>query len=81
MKSVGPDSIEYPFILDPTFPDSSIPHPVAVMHVNIDVEHPAKALQEVQNRQHYIVHIAKAAGLSLLGVVAPAAPVDGHVSL
>lgn len=52
---------------------------VAVVDVDIDVQHPLVSLQELQDGEHDVVHVAEPRGFCLLGVVHPAAPVEGHV--
>ena len=56
-------------------------HAVAVVDVNVDVEHARVHLEQLQDAQHAVVDVAEAARLALLGVVQPAAPVDDNVRL
>jgi hypothetical protein len=48
---------------------------VAVVDVDVDVQHALMFLQQLQDAQHAVVDIAEAAGLALLGVVQAASPV------
>lgn len=41
---------------------------------------PGVVLEQLQYCQHQVVHVAEAAGLTLLGMVQPATPVDGRVA-
>ena len=43
--------------------------------------HPDHPLEQLQNAQHDVVHVAEAGRLALLGVVQAACPVDGDVRL
>mmetsp|Transcript_1791 Transcript_1791/g.2943 ORF Transcript_1791/g.2943 Transcript_1791/m.2943 type:complete len:340 (-) Transcript_1791:445-1464(-) len=57
-------------------------HAVSVMDVDVDVQHALVLLQQLQDAQHAIVHVAEATRLALLGVVQSTGPVDhrvGHI--
>mmetsp|Transcript_19563 Transcript_19563/g.49742 ORF Transcript_19563/g.49742 Transcript_19563/m.49742 type:complete len:489 (-) Transcript_19563:155-1621(-) len=54
-------------------------HAVAMVHVDVDVQHARVVAQQLQDGQHQVVHVAEARRLPLLGVVQPARPVDGDV--
>ena len=56
-------------------------HAVPVVDVDVDVDHALVLLQKLQDRQHAVVHVAKARRLALLGVVEAAGPVDHDVAL
>ena len=43
-------------------------HPVAVVDVDVDVKDTVVVLEELQNSQHAIVHIAKTRGFALFRV-------------
>ena len=49
---------------------------VAVVHVDVDVQHAGVVAQELQDGEHDIVDVAEAGGFGLLGVVQAAGPVD-----
>ena len=52
---------------------------VAVVHVDVDVEHALVVLEQLENGEHDVVDVAEAGRLALLGVMQTAAPVDGDV--
>ena len=52
---------------------------VAVVDVDVDVEHPLVVLEQLQDGQDDVVDVAEAGGLALLGVVEAAGPVDGDL--
>lgn len=54
-------------------------HAVAVMAVNVDVEHARDGAEELQDAEHDVVDEAEPGGLALFGVVQPAGPVDGNI--
>eukprot|EP00850_Spirogloea_muscicola_P008017 SM000042S15284 [mRNA] locus=s42:174238:177192:+ [translate_table: standard] len=54
-------------------------HAVAVVDVDVDVQHALVVLEELQDGQHDVVDVAEPRRLALLGVVQPAGPVDGDV--
>lgn len=53
---------------------------VAVVHVDVDVQHPGVVLQQLQNGDHDVVDVTEAGRLKLLGVMEPAGPVNGDVA-
>ncbi len=54
---------------------------VAVMHVNVDVQHARVDAQQLQDGEHNVVDVAEARRLGPLGVMQPAAPGYGDVGL
>lgn len=58
----------------------SLLYAVAVMDVDIDVEHPGVNTQQLENRKHNVVDVAKSARLALFRVMQAAAPIDGNVA-
>jgi hypothetical protein len=54
---------------------------VAVVDVDVDVEHALVVLEQLEDAEHAVVHVAEARGLALLGVVQAAGPVDADVGL
>jgi hypothetical protein len=54
---------------------------VAVVDVNVDVQHARVALQQLEDRKHNVVGVAEPARLALLRVVQAAGPVDRNVRL
>mmetsp|Transcript_19284 Transcript_19284/g.58237 ORF Transcript_19284/g.58237 Transcript_19284/m.58237 type:complete len:229 (-) Transcript_19284:917-1603(-) len=44
-------------------------HAVAMMHIDVQVQHPRMHLQQLQNPQHQVVHVAEPARLGLLSMV------------
>ena len=56
-------------------------HAVPVVHVNVNVQHAPVVLEQLQDAQHNVVHVAEAGRLPALRVVQPARPVDGNVRL
>ena len=54
-------------------------HAVAVVDVDVDVQHARVVLQQLQDAQHDVVHVAEARRLALLRVVQPARPVHRDV--
>mmetsp|Transcript_7849 Transcript_7849/g.19970 ORF Transcript_7849/g.19970 Transcript_7849/m.19970 type:complete len:228 (+) Transcript_7849:888-1571(+) len=52
---------------------------VAVVDVDVEVQHARVVLEQLQDGQHQVVEVAEPAGLCPLGVVQPAGPVDGRV--
>mmetsp|Transcript_21840 Transcript_21840/g.55418 ORF Transcript_21840/g.55418 Transcript_21840/m.55418 type:complete len:490 (-) Transcript_21840:14-1483(-) len=54
---------------------------VAVVDVDVDVQHALVVLEQLQDRQHDVVHVAEARRLTLLRVVQPPRPVDRNVGL
>jgi hypothetical protein len=54
-------------------------HPVPVVHVDVDVQHPLVLLQELEDRQHAVVHVAETRGLLSLGVVQASRPINRDV--
>lgn len=56
-------------------------HAVTVVHVNVNVQHARVVLEQLQNAQHDVVHVAEARPLRLLGMVQSARPVDGNIAL
>lgn len=56
-------------------------HPVAMVDVDVDVQHALVELQQLQDAEHDVVDVAEAAGLGLLRVVQAPGPVDGDVGL
>ena len=54
---------------------------VAMMNVDINVQHPTMVLQQLEDGEDDIVGVAEAGRLALFGVVQPARPVDAHVAL
>lgn len=54
---------------------------IAVMHVDIDVDHSLKSLKQLHNGEHTVVDVAEPGGLLPLGVMESATPVDGDVDL
>lgn len=55
-------------------------HAVAVVHVDVDVQHARVVLEQLQDGQHQVVDVAEARGLPLLSVVQPTRPVDCDVA-
>mmetsp|Transcript_21460 Transcript_21460/g.55233 ORF Transcript_21460/g.55233 Transcript_21460/m.55233 type:complete len:327 (-) Transcript_21460:288-1268(-) len=56
-------------------------HAVAVVDVDVDVQHARVVLEQLEDREHDVVHVAEAGRLALLRVVQPARPVDCYVRL
>ena len=56
-------------------------HAVAVVDVNVNVQHARVHLEQLQDAQHAVVDVAKARRLGLFRVVQAAAPVDDNVRL
>jgi hypothetical protein len=54
---------------------------VAVVDVDVDVEHSLVELKELEDGEHDVVGEAEARGFGLLGVVQPARPIDRDVRL
>ena len=54
---------------------------VAVVDVDVDVQHPLMLLEQLEDGEHDVVRVAEARRLALLGVVQPARPVDRDVGL
>ena len=54
---------------------------VAVMNVDVDVEHALVVLQQLEDGEHDVVGVAEAARLALLGVVEAARPIDRYVGV
>lgn len=52
---------------------------VAVVAVNVDVEHARVGAQKLENTEDDIINVAEPGGFALFGVVQPASPVDGDV--
>lgn len=52
---------------------------VAVVHVDVHVQHALVVLQQLQDPEHDVVHVAEARRFGLLGVVEAAAPVDADL--
>ena len=55
-------------------------HSVAVVDVDVDVQHSGVNLEELQDCDDDVVDEAEAGGLGLLGVVQPAGPVHRDVA-
>ena len=53
--------------------------PVAVVAVDVDVEHARDAPEELEDAEHDVVDVAEARGFALFGVVEAAGPVYGDV--
>lgn len=53
---------------------------VAVVHVDVDVQHAGMVLEQLQYGDDDVVDVTEARGLELLGVVQAAGPVDGDVA-
>lgn len=53
---------------------------VAVVDVNVNVEHARVVLEQLEDAEHNVVHVAEARALGLLRVVETARPVDGNVT-
>jgi hypothetical protein len=51
-------------------------HTIAVVDIDIDIEHSLESFQELEDSQHAIVDIAEPGGLGLFGVVESPGPVD-----
>ena len=64
---------------DPVCGVESLLNTISMMNVDVNVQDPLVVLQQLQNSQDDIVHIAEARRLRLLGVVQPSSPVDGDV--
>ena len=54
---------------------------VAVVHVDVDVQHARVVAEELQDGEHDVVDVAEAGGFGLLGMVQAAGPVDGDEGL
>mmetsp|Transcript_17029 Transcript_17029/g.34450 ORF Transcript_17029/g.34450 Transcript_17029/m.34450 type:complete len:267 (-) Transcript_17029:424-1224(-) len=54
---------------------------VAMMDVDIDVQHSLVVLEELEDCEDNVVRVAEARSLALFGMVQPARPVDCHVRL
>jgi len=54
---------------------------VAVVDVDVDVQHARVALEQLEDGEHDVVDVAEARGLLLVRVVQPARPVDRDVAL
>jgi len=55
-------------------------HAVAVVDINVDVQHAAVVLEHLEDGQHDVVDVAEARGLLLARVVQPARPADGNIA-
>ena len=76
-KLRSPDSIFASGLLR----NSSHLYSIPVVNIDINVDHSRMILQQLQDGDHDVVDVAKAAGLKLLGVVQPTRPVEGDVAL
>ena len=54
---------------------------VAVVDINVNIQHARVVLEQLQDAQHNVVHVAEARPLGLFRVVQSARPVDGNVAL
>jgi hypothetical protein len=54
---------------------------VSMVDIDVDVEYSLVGFQQFQNGQHTIVDVAEAACLALFGVMEPARPVNGDVTV
>jgi len=59
----------------------SLLHAIAVVDVNINIEHTLVHFEELKNRQDNVVDIAEPTGLAFFRVVETACPVDGNIRL
>jgi len=50
-----------------------------VVNVDINVEDSLVVLQELENGNNYVIHVAEPTGFLLLGVVESASPVDADI--
>ena len=50
-----------------------------MVHVDVDVEHSLVLLEQLQDREHAVVHVTKPRGFLSLGVVESAGPVYRQV--
>lgn len=55
-------------------------HPVAMVDVNVDVQHPGVVLEQLQDANYNVIDIAEARGLKLLGMVQTTSPVNGNIT-
>ena len=53
--------------------------PIAVVAVDVDVEHAGHAPEELEDAEHDVVDVAEAGRFALFGVVEAAGPVYGDV--
>ena len=53
---------------DPVRCQESLLHAISVVNVDVHIKHPCMVLQQLQDGQHYVVHIAKARGLHVMVV-------------
>lgn len=56
-------------------------HSVTVVNVDVQIQNPRVNLQQLNYRQHNIVHVAKATRLRFLGVMQASSPVYRDISL
>ena len=54
-------------------------HAVAVVAVDVDVQHPWVSPKKLQNAEDDVIDVAEPRGFPLLCVVQPTRPVDGYV--
>lgn len=66
---------------DPIRREEGLLDAIAVVHVNVDIEHSRVHAQQLEDREHNVVDVAEAGGFGLFGVVQAAGPVYGDVGL
>merc|ERR1719300_2271443 len=54
-------------------------NPITMMDVDIYVENSLVIFQQLQNGQHYVIHVAETTCLTLLGVMKASSPIDSYV--
>ena len=48
--------------------DEGFFNPIAMMHIQVQIQHPCMVLQELQNGKHQVVHIAEACTSTMLAL-------------
>lgn len=66
---------------DPIRQEERLLHPIPMMHINIQIQHPRMEPQQLQYRQHNIIRIAEPTGLTLLRMVQPPTPINTHIGI
>lgn len=52
---------------------------VAMVNIYVDVKDAVVVLEQLQDAQHDVVHVAESAGLLLLGMVESSRPINGYI--
>ena len=56
-------------------------HAITMVHVDVEVKYTRVDIQQLYDRQHNVIHIAKTTRLRFFGVVQASSPVDSYVCL